>query len=88
MYKPLDVMFDENAKPLSKLQSRNLLGAFLGVNAGFVGDAGAMFGASLNGDWSESEARAARRAIPFNNIFYLHQAFGNNVEESFGGKPK
>ena len=67
------------------MQSRNMLGAMVGVNAGLLQDVGQISGAISNGEWTESDARAVRRAIYMNNLHILYQAF-NKFETSIGGK--
>jgi hypothetical protein len=72
-------------KPLDRFASRNVLGSILGPSAGRVSDITQITGAISAGDWRESDARAARRMIGFNNLFWTHRIF-NKLEEAAGGK--
>lgn len=73
------------AEPLDRYASRNVLGSILGPSAGRVSDITQITGAISAGDWRESDARAMRRMIYFNNLFWTHRAF-NKMEEAIGGK--
>jgi BMFP domain-containing protein YqiC len=73
------------AEPLDRYASRNVLGSILGPSAGRVSDITTITGAISAGDWRESDARAMRRMMLFNNLFWSHRAF-NKIEESIGGK--
>jgi len=67
----------------SKYASRNMRGAVLGVNAGLIQDIGKITGAMASGEWAESDIRAIRRAILFNNVHVLHQGF-SRMEDKIG----
>jgi len=72
-------------KPLDRFASRNVLGSILGPSAGRVSDLTQITGAISAGEWRESDARAARRMVGFNNLFWTHRIF-NKLEEAAGGK--
>lgn len=70
----------EEAGMSSRYASRNMLGSFLGVNAGTVQDIGMVTSALASGEWSESDLRAIRRAIYMNNLWLLHSSFSRMEE--------
>jgi len=74
-----------SAEPLDRYASRNVLGSILGPSAGRVSDITQITGAISAGDWRESDARAMRRMMLFNNLFWTHRTF-NKIEQAFGGK--
>ena len=69
---------------LSRYASRNLLGSVMGVSAGRVSDLGQITGAIASGDFRESDIRAVRRAIIFNNLWATHRGF-SEIEKAVGG---
>lgn len=71
----------EEAGMSSRYASRNMLGSFLGVNAGTVQDIGMITSAMASGEWSESDLRAIRRAIYMNNLWLLHSSFSRMEEK-------
>jgi len=81
MYKALGL----EGQPLDRYASRNLLGSILGPSAGRISDIGQITGAISNGEWMESDARAMRRMMLYNNLFWAHRAF-NKIEEATGGR--
>ena len=56
---------------ISRYQSRNLAGAFLGPTADAMMDAAQITSSFMNGDMRESDYRKAQRMLPFQNLFYL-----------------
>lgn len=62
-------------KPVSRYASRNLTGSLLGPSVGTVEDALRTVGAAASGEWNQSNSRATRRLIPYNNLFYARQLF-------------
>ena len=72
-------------EPLDRYASRNLLGSILGPSAGRVSDVGQITGAISAGDWRETDARAMRRLLLLNNLFWTNRVF-NKLEEAMGGK--
>ena len=66
---------------LSRYASRNVLGAMLGVSAGRVGDISKLAYSVANGDVAESDLRAMRRMVIFQNHALLYQGF-NKIEEA------
>ncbi|RKZ97290.1 MAG: hypothetical protein DRQ42_09725, partial [Gammaproteobacteria bacterium] len=72
-------------KPLSRFASRNVVSTIFGVSSGTIADMAAIMGAAATGDWNESDYRAARRTVPFNNHAALYRAFTAG-EVAVGGK--
>ena len=72
-------------KPLSRFASRNVVGSLFGVSSGSIADMAAITRGASTGEWNESDLRAARRTIPFNNHFALYRAFSAG-EEAVGGR--
>lgn len=62
-------------KPVSRYASRNLTGSLLGPSVGTVEDALRTVGAAASGEWNQSNSRALRRLIPYNNLFYARKLF-------------
>ena len=60
---------------MSRYASRNIADALMGPSVGRVEDALKVTGAVTSGEWSESDTRAIRRLIPFQNLFYIRQLF-------------
>ncbi len=60
---------------MSRYASRNVMGALLGPTTGLVTDLAQTTGSVSTGDWRESDTRALRRMVPFQNIFYLRKLF-------------
>lgn len=80
---------------MTRYQSRNAVGALLGPTFGAVGDAFTVtggLGQELLGDeggWSDSDTKAVRRLLPYQNIFYLRWLFDEaeeGVNETLGVK--
>lgn len=77
-------------KRVSRFASRNWLDAFLGPTAGALNDYGKVIGASINGEFSESDFRALRRSIPFQNLFYyswLLRRYEKDIQSAVGLEP-
>lgn len=74
-----------SSEPLDRFASRNVMGSILGPSFGRVSDMATITGSISAGEWRESDARAARRMIGFNNLFWTHRTF-NKLEEAMGGK--
>ena len=68
-------------KPLSRHQSRSNIGVLLGPAASNIEKAMKISSAVSRDDWSESETRAARQLLPFQNLFYVRQLL-DQVEKS------
>lgn len=60
---------------MSRYANRNALGAILGPSAGTVQDIAKVGQSALSGDWRKSDARAVRRLLPYQNLFYLRGLF-------------
>jgi hypothetical protein len=69
-------------KPLSRFQSRSILGALLGPTAGKIESLSALGGSLARGDWSESDTRRARRLFAFQNLFYIRRII-DQAEKGF-----
>ncbi len=77
-------------KRVSRFASRNFLDAFLGPTAGALGDYGKVIGAAIDGEFSESDFRALRRSIPFQNLFYyswLLRRYEKDIQSAVGLEP-
>lgn len=55
----------------TRYQSRNLLGSLIGPTGDLVGDLGSVSGALATGDWSDGDVSAARKLLPYQNLFYF-----------------
>lgn len=66
-------------KPLSRFASRSTLDMLLGPTAGKVQQLSQVTGAAASGEWGESDTRALRRLMAFQNLFWLRGAL-NQVE--------
>lgn len=62
-------------QPMSRYASRNVTDALLGPSIGRVQDLARVSGAATQGEWRESDTRAIRRLLPFQNLFYLRGLF-------------
>jgi len=58
-------------EPIGRYKNINVTGAFLGPSFGAAQDIVKSFGAIASGDASESDVRAFRRLVPFQNLFYI-----------------
>jgi len=61
------------APPMSRYQSRNILGSLLGPSVGTVQDIAQITGAISTGEIGKSEIRKIRRLLPMQNLFYMRQ---------------
>ena len=75
--------------PMSRYASRNVTSALLGPTIGLIEDTARFTGAAASGDWRESDTRAARKLIPYQNVFYVRDLFDKmeqGVNNAFGVK--
>ena len=68
-----NAVFDKELS--SRYQSRNWLASALGPSFGRVQDAGELMGSVATGEIKERDTNIVRRAIPYQNLFYLRQMF-------------
>ena len=72
---------------MSRYARRNVLGPVLGPTAGTIQDIATVTGAVATGEARRADVRAARRLLPYQNIFYirglLNQA-GDAVAAEYG----
>jgi hypothetical protein len=59
----------------SRYASRGVFGALFGPTVGRVEDIAKATGAAVSNEFSESDVRALRRLIPYQNLFYLRGLF-------------
>lgn len=69
-------------KPLSRMESRGILGTFAGPIGGKLEGAASVTRGLSTGEWTAAETSAARRLIPFQNLFYLRNLL-NEAEAGF-----
>lgn len=69
---------------ISRYQSRNVTGAFLGPTADMVADMFQVTSSAFKGDFTESDIRKTRRLIPLQNLFYLRSVL-DGVESNLAG---
>lgn len=60
-------------KPLSRMQSRGVLGTFAGPTANKIERLAQIGGAAATGEWSASDTTAVRRLLPFQNLFMIRK---------------
>ncbi len=60
---------------MSRYASRSITGAVFGPSIGFSEDLVRLVGAGAVGDWRQSDTRAARRLVPYQNLFYARRLF-------------
>lgn len=73
--------------PMTRYQGRNLLDAWLGPTVGRVEDGIGVARATSSGEWHQSDVRAMRRLLPFQNLFYTRWLFDQGergVAETLG----
>jgi len=77
-------------KPVSRFAQRNIASTLFGPTAGTIQEFARVVGAAGAGEWNQSDSRAMRRLIPYNNIFYLRQLFDEAEQgiNDFLGVPK
>jgi hypothetical protein len=76
-------------RPISRYASRNAIGALAGPTFGTLQSIGQVTSSGFS-QWSESDTRAARRLIPYQNLFFLRSIFDKAEAgaNSFFGVPK
>lgn len=57
----------------TRYASRGAIGALLGPTFDFGGDLVQTLRAATTGEWTESDIRAARKLMPFQNLFYIRK---------------
>lgn len=60
-------------KPLSRMQSRGILGTFAGPTAGKIEKLAQIGGSAATGEWNASDTTAVRRLVPFQNLFMIRR---------------
>lgn len=73
------------APPMSKYAARSTIEALLGPTVGFASDAANAIRALHSGEFGEADARAVRRMVPFQNLFYVRWLF-DQAEEGLAGQ--
>jgi len=71
----------------SRYASRNVAGALFGPTFGLTQTIGSITGAAATQDVSQSDVKAMRRMVPYQNLFYLDKLFDaaeNAVNREFG----
>lgn len=68
---------------MSRYQSRNVVGAFLGPTPDAVADIFQVTGSMFAGDTTKSDLHKMRQLLPFQNLFYLRGLL-NKVEDASG----
>ncbi len=68
------------APPVSRFASRNIAGALLGPTIGTLQDVGVVTRSIFNGDIKESDIRAMRRMMPFQNLIGVRTALDQMME--------
>lgn len=75
------------APPLTRYANVNALGALFGPTVGTVQDVFQLTGSSFTGEWSQSDSRAARRLIPYQNLVIARGIFDemeDGINDSLG----
>jgi len=70
-------------KQMSRYQSRNVIGAFLGPTPDAVADIFQVTGSMFAGDTTKSDLHKLRQLLPFQNLFYVRSLL-NQVEDASG----
>ncbi|SDF36451.1 hypothetical protein [Bosea robiniae] len=60
-------------KPLSRMQSRGVLGTFAGPTANKIERLAQIGGSVATGEWNASDTTAVRRLLPFQNLFFVRR---------------
>lgn len=68
-------------EPLSRFASRNQLSGFIGPSFGQIQDVTTISRAISNGEMQETDIKAIRRNLPFQNVFYIRWLL-DNLEEN------
>lgn len=71
-------------KPLTRMQSRGILGALAGPTAGKIERLAQIGGAASTGEWAASDTTAVRRLMPFQNLLWIRRAL-DEVEKGVNG---
>jgi hypothetical protein len=71
-------------KPLTRMQSRGILGTLAGPTAGKIEKLAQIGGAASTGEWSASDTTAVRRLAPFQNLLFIRRAL-DEVEKGVNG---
>lgn len=74
-------------KPLTRMQSRGIIGTLAGPTAGKIERLAQVAGSAASGEWTASDTTAVRRLMPFQNLFYLRQMLDQvekGVNSAFG----
>lgn len=58
-------------EPMSRFASRSALGSLTGPTGDLAGDIFQLTGAASVGEWTDSDNRAAKRLVPYLNLFYI-----------------
>lgn len=58
-------------KPLTRMQSRGILGTLAGPTAGKIEKMAQIGGSAASGEWTASDTTAVRRLMPFQNLFFI-----------------
>lgn len=75
----------------SRYASRGNVEMFLGPSAGLINDSLAVMGAGGDGKWTAAETHAARRLLPYQNLFYLRWLFDSaedGINQAIGVAPR
>lgn len=67
--------------PMSRYASRNVIGALIGPTSGFIKDLTSVTGDLAQGEWTESDTRALRRLLPYQNLI----GFRRVLDQAEGG---
>ena len=71
------------AQAPSRFYTRNLAGSLAGPSAGQVQNvASVLMGLAPGTEWKETDTRAARRLLPYQNLFYIRPAL-NEAQKMF-----
>jgi hypothetical protein len=73
-------------RPISRYASRNLVGAMAGPTFGTLQSIGQVSSAGFS-EWKETDTRAARRLIPYQNLLYMRTLFDkaeSGINDFFG----
>lgn len=79
----LSMLTGEEMQGMSRFASRNAIGALAGPSFDAVGDMLSITSSIGRGEFSESDLRALRKMMPYQNLFWLRN-YINEVEESIG----
>jgi len=64
-----------DADQLSRYASRNIMGSIGGVSTDLLGDVAAVTSALSTGEVSEGDVNAARKLVPYQNLWYMDKLF-------------